>query len=136
MADTKFMEFAEATAQATDSVLVANSQNGVRRTQLGNLKHLFGGIVDQSLGITGWIEFANGLLVQWGEIVLNGNHQAEAEFPRAFLNQVPRIFVTCANGEAVPEVFVSAKVNDDLTKIILYASGNAVAGYSYLAIGR
>lgn len=135
MADTKFMDFAEATAQATDSVLVANSQNGVRRTKLGNLKHLFGGIVGQSLGITGWVEFADGLLVQWGEIVLNGN-QAEAVFPRVFENQVPRILVTCNNGGSVPEVFISSKVDDARTKITLYASGNARAGYSYLAIGR
>lgn len=135
MADTKFMDFAEATAQATDSVLVANSQNGVRRTQLGNLKHLFGGIVAQSLGTTGWVEFADGLLVQWGEIILNGN-QAEAELPRPFLNQVPRILVSCSNGNVVPEVFTSVKIDDALTKLTLYASGNVVAGYSYLAIGR
>lgn len=42
MADTKFMSFAEVTPGLSDSVLVANAANGVRRATLEKLKEAIG----------------------------------------------------------------------------------------------
>lgn len=42
MADTKFMNFAEAAPGLSDSVLVANAANGVRRATLENLRDAIG----------------------------------------------------------------------------------------------
>ena len=72
MADTKFMSFAEVTPSLSDSVLVANAANGVRRATLEKLK--------EGLGISGswhniqWNGYAcpgnflGGLIMQWGHI--------------------------------------------------------------------
>lgn len=72
MADTKFMSFVEVTPSLSDSVLVANAANGVRRATLEKLK--------EGLGISGsWHNlqwngcvclgsFLGGMILQWGHV--------------------------------------------------------------------
>lgn len=72
MADTKFMSFAEVTPNITDSVLVANMANGVRRATLENLKKAIG--VSGSWHNINWNGYAcfgdvlGGLIMQWGHV--------------------------------------------------------------------
>lgn len=77
MADTKFMSFAEATPGLSDSVLVANNANGVRRTKLETLKEAIGataekcgGIVAASIEKNGHVMFGNGFMIQWGKVTM------------------------------------------------------------------
>lgn len=77
MADTKFMNFAEATPGLSDSVLVANNVNGVRRTTLEKLKEVLGasaeacgGITAASLEINGYVMFGNSFMIQWGKVTM------------------------------------------------------------------
>lgn len=77
MADTKFMSFAEVAPSLSDSVLVANAANGVRRATLEKLKEALGasaeacgGITDASLEINGYVRFGNGFMIQWGKVSL------------------------------------------------------------------
>lgn len=50
MADTKFMDFAEVTPSLSDSVLVANEANGVRRSKISTM---FSEILGQVLSLNG-----------------------------------------------------------------------------------
>ena len=72
MADTKFMSFAEATPGLSDSVLVANVANGVRRATLENLKKAIGVSGSwHNLNWNGYVCFGDalgGLILQWGHI--------------------------------------------------------------------
>lgn len=72
MADTKFMSFAEVTPNITDSVLVANMANGVRRATLENLKKAIGvSGSGHNLNWNGYVCFGDalgGLIMQWGHV--------------------------------------------------------------------
>jgi hypothetical protein len=72
MADTKFMSFAEATPGLSDSVLVANVANGVRRATLEKLKEAIGtGGSWHNLQWNGCVclgSFLGGMILQWGHV--------------------------------------------------------------------
>ena len=91
MADTKFMSFAEVTPSLSDSVLVANDTNGVRRAKLENIKEAIGatvaacgGIVAASLEWNGYVMFAGGFTIQWGIQEVTPNAVTEITFPVSF----------------------------------------------------
>ena len=92
MADTKFMNFAEVTPSGTDSVLVGNSSNGVRRAQLANIREAIGataqncgGIIEDHLAQNGYVKFANGLMIQHIYVPANGDvTSGRIEFPKPF----------------------------------------------------
>ena len=76
MADTKFMSFAEATPSLEDSVLVANTANGVRRTKLGTIIDIIGAAalrlgISYNLDSTGYLcmgKLFGDIVLQWGDI--------------------------------------------------------------------
>lgn len=112
MADTKFMSFAEVTPDITDSVLVANETNGVRRARLNTLKEVIGatamgcgGIIAYSSAENGYVKFANGLILQWGVTAETWREAGsyEQKFPISF-QAVPHVLTTAFSENVVISV--------------------------------
>ncbi len=145
MADTKFMNFAEVTPDSTDSVLVGNSSNGVRRAQLSNLRSAIGataqncgGIVEESLGTAnGYVKFANGLIIQWGakhRVDINANTVTPIDFPIPFSNTDWNISLQyCSSGSNYPVLNVSEKLT---TGFSVKNSDYMYGHIEYIAIGN
>lgn len=118
MADTKFMNFAEVTPNLGDSVLVANSDNGVRRALLRTLKDVLGvnasetgGIIAGSFTTNGYAKFAGGLIVAWGHVSdKSGAQEKNVNYPISF-TEWPGLAVSAAYGLAT----VKAPRNDGFT---------------------
>ena len=51
-----------------------------------------GGIVASSLGETGYVKFANGLILQWGKVALGGTTITDVKFPISFTKNTMRTY--------------------------------------------
>ena len=97
MADTKFMNYTEVTPGSADSVLVANSANGVRRSTIDNLvqsvstsvfNSIFGRVLSAaglqySITPIGYIKFGalfGGLIIQWGYVQVYSSYTLPVAF--------------------------------------------------------
>lgn len=97
MADTKFMNYTEVTPGSADSVLVANSANGVRRSTIDNLvqsvstsvfNSVFGRVLsaaglNYNVAPIGYISFGTlfgGLILQWGYVQIRDSYTLPISF--------------------------------------------------------
>lgn len=144
MADTKFMSFAEVTPVGTDSVLVGNSTNGVRRAQLSNLKAAIGGIVEESFGENGYIKYANGLIIQWGEFAVSNQTVSklsqEVTLPIAFTSPNYSLSVMQKYGDESDSEMIFRILDEQTSKftVTMFAAGThpyVLGTAKWIAIG-
>lgn len=50
-----------------------------------------GGIVGGSLNQNGWVKFSNGLMIQWGNVLIDARNDTRVNYPVSFTNTVFRI---------------------------------------------
>lgn len=85
------------------------------------------GIVASSLGETGWVKFANGLIIQWSK----GGYGI-FNFPIAFPNEVFRI-ISGRNGDGPSVTCVKSYT---LSNVTFWTEGNESSSVHYIAIGN
>ncbi len=92
-----------------------------------------GGIVAQSLGKTGYVKFANGLTIQWGETSNSTTKfQSKATFPISFTT----VFVATGALSQFTGASSSVAQNiDDLVQLTLFDIAFQFYAHNYIAIG-
>ena len=146
MADVKFMNYTEVTPGSADSVLVANSANGVRRSTIDNLvqsvstsvfNSIFGRVLSAaglqySITPIGYIKFGalfGGLIIQWGYVQVSNSYT----LPVAFAGKGSYIGV--ASSDALSGGNVGFTQIDGQTIKLIQEPGKE-SYRTYLCIGR
>lgn len=158
MADTKFMSFAEVTPDITDSVLVANGTNGVRRARLASIREVvtanFTDMLRKALqetglrvqfGENGYIcfgELFNKLTIQWGlktTKVLNDFAYVETQYPISFSKNptvIPSVAENSSN-ENAGFIMAEASVSVEKATFVIRSNGKTTNDFRmrWLAVG-
>lgn len=143
MADTKFMSFAEVTPSLSDSVLVANDTNGVRRAKLENIKEAIGataaacgGIVAASLGQNGYVKFANGFTIQWGFCHCNEELHYPIDYAVTAYGIVATVVSTKSGSGATWNVVSDQNLHNSKSLYQFFTNGAQDAVVHWVSIGR
>jgi hypothetical protein len=119
---------------SSTSVFNAN-KNSLQSNDINFVKHsssetsqLYGGIITQSLGATGYIKFANGVIFQWGPFVHGTNY-----FPIAFPNAV---FSVTAAGECQWGNADVTLIKDPTTTTFSTEKEASMTACTYMALGN
>lgn len=97
-----------------------------------------GGIIAASLNTNGYVKFANGLILQWGE-ASGSTASPKTTFPIAFSSAVYRIVNTFNKNNPIVDVF---NMNECIPKNIttssftIWVDNDKAAKFDYIAIGR
>ena len=75
------------------------SSYGTRITNLEKKIGAGGGIIASSLGASGYVKFANGLIINWGSISLSNDTTRYATFPLAFTTTNYRVVAQKTSAE-------------------------------------
>lgn len=75
------------------------SSYGTRITNLENKIGSGGGIIETNKGSTGYVKFANGLIINWGTISLTNNTTKYATFAKAFTTTNYRVVAQKTSAE-------------------------------------
>lgn len=99
-----------------------------------NFDSLLGAVVDVSLTQDGYIEFGNGLIVQWGQINGNSTTSINVTYPIPFPNNVLRTIAQ--NGTASSNSTVMSSSNSGGTSsFTIYGSVAFSHTVGWIAIG-
>lgn len=76
--------------------VVTNSQNGLMTPAMLALLGSGGGITAASLSANGYVKFANGLILQWGQALSSQSHSTKNNFPISFPSECYSVVLTPA----------------------------------------
>lgn len=117
------------------TILDDTSASAVRSTIGANAQNC-GGIIAQSLTANGYVKFANGLIIQWGNLNV-GTTNTKVSLPISFTNNAYRITVTSTwNADAIGTTLTAEYHNTGAkTTSAFYIRSNYSNAMDWIAIG-
>lgn len=108
------------------------SSYGTRITNLEKKIGAGGGIIASSLGASGYVKFANGVIINWGSISLTNNTTCYATFPLAFTTTNYRVVAQKTSAEHTNNTPMKINAREK-TRFAMYAW--QVYACDWIAIG-